>query len=111
MSENDAVKKPVYKKWWFWALALCIIGYVGSQNGDPKNSNDASSKSTTSSSSSSSSTKSSTGQRTCSWCSSKFAKGTGYRRVMGVIANPEFDYSCYCSRGCATKAKIAQESR
>lgn len=36
--ENEQkVKKPLYKKWWFWVIVVCIIGAAGSgMSGDDK---------------------------------------------------------------------------
>lgn len=28
------MKKPIYKKWWFWVIVLVILGGIGSQLGD-----------------------------------------------------------------------------
>ena len=28
--KNPNIKKPVYKKWWFWVIVVCLVGAVGS---------------------------------------------------------------------------------
>lgn len=34
MSEKVKVKKPIWKRWWFWVLALFIIGALASGGGE-----------------------------------------------------------------------------
>lgn len=35
--EKDTVKKPFYKKWWFWLIVvIVVIGAIGSQGSDKK---------------------------------------------------------------------------
>jgi hypothetical protein len=42
MSEKEKVKKPLYKKWWFWAIAILIVGswIVGDDDKKESTSND-----------------------------------------------------------------------
>lgn len=34
MSDQEKVKKPIYKKWWFWVGALVILFAIGSGGGN-----------------------------------------------------------------------------
>ena len=29
MAKKEKVQKPLYKKWWFWVVAVSIVGAVG----------------------------------------------------------------------------------
>lgn len=29
MEKKEKVQKPLYKKWWFWLIVLCVLGAVG----------------------------------------------------------------------------------
>lgn len=29
MEKKDKVQKPLYKKWWFWLIVLCVLGAAG----------------------------------------------------------------------------------
>ena len=29
----EKLKKPIYKKWWFWVIVVVVIGVIGSQGG------------------------------------------------------------------------------
>lgn len=52
MEENKKVKKPFYKRWWFWVLVvLIVIGAAGSQGGDEANKDSQQSASSVSASS------------------------------------------------------------
>ncbi|BDR75285.1 DUF4352 domain-containing protein [Clostridium tetani] len=46
MEQNIKTKKPFYKKWWFWLLAVIVIGGVGSNIGkdNPKKVGETSAK-------------------------------------------------------------------
>lgn len=38
MEKKEKVQKPIYKKWWFWLIILCVLGAVGnglSDGGSP----------------------------------------------------------------------------
>lgn len=30
MAKKENVKKPLYKKWWFWVIVVCLVGAIGS---------------------------------------------------------------------------------
>ena len=40
MEDTTKTKKPIYKKWWFWVLAILIIAIIGSQSNKNRNSSD-----------------------------------------------------------------------
>lgn len=29
MDKKEKVKKPLYKKWWFWVIVVCLVGAIG----------------------------------------------------------------------------------
>lgn len=31
MENNEKIKKPIYKKWWFWVIIICVIGIIAFQ--------------------------------------------------------------------------------
>lgn len=33
MEEQEKAKKPVYKKWWFWLIIICVLAVIGFQGG------------------------------------------------------------------------------
>ena len=52
MEENKKVKKPFYKRWWFWLIVVVIvIGAIGSQGGNETNKDSQQSASSVSASS------------------------------------------------------------
>lgn len=34
--EEGQVKKPIWKKWWFWGIVIVVLIIIGSQGGDNK---------------------------------------------------------------------------
>lgn len=37
MGTKEKVKKPIFKKWWFWVIVVLVIGAIGANLGDEEN--------------------------------------------------------------------------
>jgi len=93
MSENQSKEEiPIYKKWWFWLIAILILTNIFKDK-IPSSSSSYSSKS-----------------RSCSYCS-KSVSGSGWESVSGEQYQPSSGDGLYCSRKCAYDAQPSNWKR